>query len=114
MERSAARTHAGKTFTESAQTAPANKDSLYELCTSDGFSGPIRHFRPLNTLQLTDSTSLKVIVVRAHAGEPPFLFSWLAISVYELCTSTDLTWIAIYGVVSGDYGPSLDSRLVEP
>jgi dienelactone hydrolase len=29
--------------------------SVYELCTSDGFSGPMRHFRPLKSLQLIDS-----------------------------------------------------------
>jgi len=32
-----------------------------------------------------------VIVVRAHAGEPSFVFKRLPISVHEFCTDTDLT-----------------------
>ena len=50
---------------------------MYELCTSDGISGPIRHFRPLKSLQVTDSALVKVIVVRIHAGEPHFCFNSL-------------------------------------
>jgi hypothetical protein len=46
--------------------------AVYELRTSGGFSGPIRHFRPLRILQLIDSTLLNLIVVRIHAGEPNF------------------------------------------
>jgi hypothetical protein len=34
---------------------------------------------------------LKLIVVRAHAGEPPFVFRYLEIFVYELRTDADLT-----------------------
>jgi len=64
---------------------------VYELCTSGGFSGPIRHFRPLNTLQLTHSALVTVIVVRAHAGEPSLVFKRLQNCVYELCTNADLT-----------------------
>jgi len=67
------------------------RDSVYELCTSGGFSGPIRHFRPLKSLQVIDSALLNVIVVRAHAGEPFFVFNQLQNSVYELCTDADLT-----------------------
>ena len=48
----------------------ASEKSVYELCTSDGFSGLIGHFRPLKTLQLADIASLKVILVRIHVGEP--------------------------------------------
>jgi hypothetical protein len=43
---------------------------VYELCTSAGFSGPIGRSRPFNSLQVTDPTSVNVIVVRIHAGEP--------------------------------------------
>jgi len=57
--------------------AAATIPAVYELCTSAGFSGPFRHFRPLRILQLTDFTLLMVIVVRIHAGEPPFSFSTL-------------------------------------
>src|SRR5215471_2493223 len=66
-------------------------DSVFELCTSDGFSGPTRHFRPLKRLQLTHSAIVVFIVVRAHAGEPPFVLNRLQISVYELCTDGKLT-----------------------
>ena len=52
----------------------------------------MRHFRRLESLQVTDSALLKVIVVRAHAGEPPFDFNQLRIPLYELRTDGDLTW----------------------
>jgi hypothetical protein len=64
---------------------------VYESCTSAGFSGPIRHFRPLKSLQPTDSECVVLIVVRAHAGEPSFVFNRLQNSVYELCTDADST-----------------------
>jgi len=50
---------------------------MYELRTSGGFSSPIRHFRPLKALQVTESKLFMLIVVRAHAGEPPlFSMTW--------------------------------------
>ena len=87
---------------------------MYELCTSGGFSGPTRHFRPLKALQLTDSAFLKVIVVRAHAGEPPLIFSHLAISVYELCTDAELTSRPTAALFACVYDLSIDSTFIEP
>jgi hypothetical protein len=47
--------------------------AVYELCTSGGFSGLFRHFRPLKALQFTDSAWVAIIVVRILAGEPPLI-----------------------------------------
>jgi hypothetical protein len=58
------------------QSGRPDCDSVYELCTSDGFSGPTRHFRPLKRLQLTHSAIVVFIVVRIHAGEPSCTFNY--------------------------------------
>ena len=92
----------------------AADDSAYELCTSAGFSGPIRHSRLLQTLQVTDSSQVKVIMVLAHAGEPPFVSKTLCVSVYELCTDGDLTSRRTVRLFCVYLRSKPDSAFVEP
>jgi hypothetical protein len=51
-----------------------------------------------------------VIVVRAHAGEPPFVFNRLLLSVYGSCTDADFTSLPCTHLFSLAYRISLDSR----
>ena len=63
---------------------------MYDLRTSGGFSGPIRHFRTIE-----GSATYTFCVGYGYRGSNPrrgatFIFSNLAVFVYESCTSAVL------------------------